>query len=56
MHRERERRERRGQDPPGGSHSREDICKVLSDLVGGLKAEEIEVPEQIVMRCEELQV
>ena len=41
---------------PGSTDAREHIPQVFPDLIRGLKAEEVEVPEEIVVRCEELEV
>mmetsp|Transcript_44005 Transcript_44005/g.113764 ORF Transcript_44005/g.113764 Transcript_44005/m.113764 type:complete len:375 (+) Transcript_44005:2759-3883(+) len=39
-----------------GLHARDLVLQILADLVGGLQAEEVEVPQQIVVDGQELQV
>ena len=46
---------RQGRGPPW-LHARHHVLDVLSDLVGGLQAEEVEVPQQIVVEGQELEI
>ena len=46
----------RGGGSPPWLHARHDVLNVLSDLVGGLQAEEVEVSQQVVVEGQELEV
>lgn len=37
-------------------HAEHDVFDVLSDLVGGLQAEQVEVPQQVIVEGQKLEV
>ncbi len=47
---------KRGKGDKGGKGGKGGKGKDLADLVGGLQAEEVEVAQEVVLHCEELEV